>query len=549
MATSSSTDFHPFVRQQVDTEFERCFRRVESEKDGERIRALLSDLFLKQTLTPDEIDYTRPEVLKKLTIKALDLDITPSIDLEWRNLVWNIKNIWAELIQRKIPMEEDETLLISDFLECYYQDSSHTPPTRSPSSIDFKVYEESAVVHRIDPREAPSLLKQHPIQWLFRVLNPQTGLSDAHHWKDFINPQVLVLSYRSYMSTEDLLDNIHAALEDSDFSEREQIKLQFRLIDLLGTWYRSRYFIHELSQEPIKIRFRKIFSILSQITHPDIRREVDILKVLHDRCLVITPRNRNSISLSHIDQLLKAIINAKRRSTFETECKNLVNEITAYFVEILLEIPVEEYFKDLTKMDSRETPHFKDFANAFNNIDEWLCQKLNVFLDKNRVKLYEALVYSMNYARTERLYQTALTLKLVFEKLTAKEIIIRLPSGAIAQYKEIEKLFDMSINLKNLRSVYRHNDDNSLKYLPAIPYLTHDLTFILQKQSTEVLGELTILSISRLNQIFKTLYPLLNFRKNNGLYIPKTNIRFMIAQAFAQAESSSSNAPDPTASK
>jgi hypothetical protein len=528
----------------IRTPIERYRDRWNHETSPDSKNTILKDLFLKHYLSVDEVTLSSSETLKFVVFGILELGVSPSDEDEMRNLTHNITAIGTELLTRRsIPILPHEKTL----LEMHLNHTIMIPASIRHSSMVSSSSSMGSIEQYASSETTIDIFKQHPVQWLFHVLKPRIDLWDIHLWSDFIHPQVLVLCYKSCMTTTELLDNIIVALKNKGFSEKEHKTLQRNLLDLLSTWLRSRYYVKELGNHEVKIRFDAIFQLFYTIPDETIHGEFEFLKEQHKHSQNITPRDRFSLSLESFEMFLKKIETCKKEG-FHDWCKILVYEITAYYMGFLVSVPVEEFFFDLK--DKKTTSNFSELVQSENHLESFLTASLKGVAKTHKIKLFEALIQSIKIACDDRLYQTAFSLKIVLETLFPDHLLISLSESIEKEWKAIRTLFEVSCNFNMLRTRYQNHDKQCQGYFPTLFLISKDLTITTENIPVTIqIQGIHIFNIHRMNVIFNTLSPLLKFSNLSGVYIPKTNLPITVARASLQEGPSSSSARAPRASR
>lgn len=527
-----------------DTECERCLRRINSQQDPAAIPGLLSSLFMKQVLPPADISDSNPETLKKLAFLAVQEIISPSTTREKQAYELNIRNIFANLILRGKLTQEDQTFF-TQTLRCNYDEKDLYDPIPT-SSTPTKPNSFASSVPRIQVNvdDAPELLRRHPIQWLFRVLYPTPDVTNIYKWETCIHPNVLVLGYKSCMTTDDFFENILIALTDPTLSKREKKKLYFSITNLLITWLSQRYHNHELSIEPTLEKFHKILSVLVKVpktlegkdSREKLRTELGILHSLFENLKVLTPRpESNPINLKPVEGIFKRLLETGNKNTFLAQCQLLVDEITACFMSYVTEIPLEEYFGNITSME--KSPNLSKLIKSLNALDPWLVYTCTKTFKGNDSRMIKMLVSAMKIAQDQRKYQTAFSLKTVLDVLVQIEPTRKIPVRYQDDFESIQSFFEIWNNRKKVRDQYALNDFELEKYLPIIGWVTGDLAFIYENPGTIEIKGIEVFNITRLNLIFKALNPVLNLVRNPELHKPNTDLKLKVESESALAES------------
>lgn len=541
---ASSSDYTTPLTPRIATECERCLRRISGEKNVKFITALLTSLFCKQVLPQEDIFYSTPMTLYQLADKALLLDISPSNPDEKHHYANNIIKIYSELKQQNFPLEKEEKLQFENFSRCHHYLIDDPGSLKSSKSGISRIHKEVIPIVSSIPQDLKQLLESDPLQWLLHVLNPSIPLNDVCSWKEFIHPHVLVLTYKACMNTESFLQSIHLGVRECSLTSRDKIKFHFRIIDLLSTWLRTRYFNEELQKKAVFDGFQQIIEYL-QTQEREIRDELTILQVLFEKSAVITPRHhRKSFSFGPIEQLLKDMINGNENKPLIEYCISFENEISAYLIEYLEAIPLEEYFKDVSNVE--ETPKIAEFARAINLLEDWLLIKFRNLKPGKAIRTYEALLMTMSISFDEKRYQTTFCLLHIFKEIFRKITPLKTSRKLIAKLHTIESAFELSSNASQMRKYYQENSSIDKKYFPWMSLATRDLYMITQEVPSILHKDgIAVYNISRLNMIFKSVYPIVNFLKIANLYVPTTNLRTMVSGAFSLAGSSESISPIP----
>lgn len=492
MASASS----PIMLRRTYTECDRCFRRINNTSSSEEKKQLTTEFLINNLIDEDFLNSTDPEVLKDLAIVTIDLNNCPTDDQKKLNCYQNIKRIYDIIIQNPINYANVELLLISDYLRV-----NANMVSRLTAFKETKLSCVSCLT-------ALELLHHDPIQWSFRTL-------DADQ---------LVLGYKAFTSTNSLLQNVKVALEDSSFSPEEKNLLQRRLIKVLMTWLKERHFIAELSQASILHLFECILKILNNEGDATVKSEAKNLRVHLKASLTITPRStRDSFSLSPIEGLLVDMIHESKRN-FEKKCEEFTAEITCYFVNLMADIPVEEYFKPLDTLAL--SPHLSHLTQATNALENWLHDRFNELEEpKSKRNFQKALLQSMLIAYKKHEYQTAFSLKIVLDKCTGQKKPEKMPENLSNAYDHFTEVFSPFDNLKNLVSTYHNATNEGHRFMPVFGYINKFLLPILALPVTETYKEFKVYNSKRFELIFKTLHPFFNFVKMASTYSPKTNLR------------------------
>ncbi len=533
----------------IKTDCERCLGRVNGEADINKKRGLLTQLFVKQLLSSQDIFYSNPDTLKQLSIQAIMSDIIPTKESEKKIYVTNIKKIYDELFQRS-ELKDHEERLITEFLTCYYRQE---PLLLSPRSQTREcIIHDDVITREMRQRplsqiqyKNPDLLNKDPMQWLFRVLKWDIPVSKIARWPQFIHPEVFIVCYKAFTTTELFLEAVCEAIKDTTFSLNERKKVQNNLIFLLGRWLSCRYYLDELSENLIKTKFEEILSLLEGSSFDEIKKENQILQILFEKSLTVTPRAKcNSVSLESIADLLRRMVQRKDKEVTETACQIFAKEIHCYFVRYIDEIPINEYFCDLTTM--KNTPHLARLACAINKFEEWLYREFMNHTPADKMKFEESIIYTMGIARQRFDFQTPFSLKNVLDRLKHVE---KRKKDVQKSFEIFQNLFQFEKNIKHLREAYSNLEESETEYFPVLPFLTRDLTFILGKPQKALHKGIEIFDIQRFNLIYEALRSLLALKRSAPAMIPKTNLQFKIWSELGLGASSSSISEDHQTSK
>jgi hypothetical protein len=508
MASSSSP---VLSRPTMYTDCARCLTRINN-SGPEKKKHLITELLFKQVLKSDIIESTDVITLKDLAIVAVDQDSSPPEGQFALNCYLNIKRIYEKIKINHSEFPPEQLHIIRDYLLVNNEIESR-----------FTIVEEP-LLKRVNCLEATDLLRLNPIQWTLRTLDPS----------------ILAFGYKAFMTTESLLENIELALKEPSFSPKERKSLQLRLIFLLMTWLKERYFIKELYQDEVKTSFQNILNILSQETDPSVKKETESFNIHLQASCTITPRSsRSSSSLDQIEVLLVNTIHQKTDDAFAEKCCELTAEITCYFVYLMTEVPFEEYFRPLDTL--AHSPHLAQLTKATNALESWF---YNRFCELDRRSLRrnfrKAMARCMHIAYTKYEYQTAFSLKIVLDRITKERDLKKLPKDLFTAYNTINDIFNPCDNLKNLVYTYGKAAEETKMFMPVFGFINKLLhpVMVLNKpteiRTVMVLNKLRTepepISFEIYNNlvfelIFKTLHPFYEFIKMAENYNPKTNLR------------------------
>lgn len=543
----------------VKTTCQRYWEWIKDTTDLESKKGFITQLFAKQLLTRDEIDFSLAETLKELTIRAITYSINLEEASEKKNYIANVKNIF-EAFQGEIELDNGEKILITDYLRAHYDPNYQTISKRSKLTRS-RTPEYIAKDNRITPQmrqrrppsliipKNPALLKKDQMQWLFRVLSveTETPLTVNSYELGSIRPDVFVLCYKAFTTTEDFLDAILEAINDREFSIYEREKTQKNLIDLLNWWLHKRYYIEDLSKEAVRVRFEAILERLSESEFEKVREWSKPLQNCYKNSLALTPRDRPvSFAVVTIDEIIQGMINGK-----ETACKQFAYEIHCYYLDFITQMPMEQFFSDFNKMQET-APQLAAFTEGINRFEAWLPKQFDGLNERDKTKLAQSILKTMDFARENSDFQTIFSLLTALNKV--KEAMNKVKEEKRKKKPHNDRI-DRALetwgelchplhNFRNLRGAYQKLEDSRTEYLPLIGVTVRDLLFILQKKSVIKFGELKIFSIHRFDLLYRTVRPFIAMKKNGAGMAPESDLKIRIESELSQAASSSSGALD-----